>query len=136
MWARRPWWERWRRPWRPRSARREPSGDGDLARRVAALERWAAERELQVLTRRLVVVDPAGNERIVGDVVDGTAELSVGLPDRPPQRTGAVLFASPGTEGTEAGNGLQLWGSGDARVEVGLWSDGRRWQSGLHLDGD
>jgi hypothetical protein len=104
-----------------------------LNRRVTALEQLVATTSEELRTRRLVVVDGDGAERIVGAVVDGTAELSVVLGDPPPLRTGVVLFASPPSAVTDAGTGLQVWAEGDAQGELATWSDRAGWQTGVFL---
>lgn len=104
-----------------------------LSRRVTALERLVATTSEELRTRRLVVVDRDGAERIVGAVVDGTAELSVVLGDPPPHRTGVVLFASPPSPLTDAGIGLQVWAEGDAQGELASWSDRGGWRTAVFL---
>jgi hypothetical protein len=80
----------------------------------------------EIRTRRLVVVDDQGQERVVAQVVWGTAELRVGLPG-----TGSevVLFASPGRHGLDPGLGLQLWAGGQSVLELDAWpGPGGRWR--------
>ena len=105
-----------------------------LGRRVAALEQRVAGLADELRTGRLVVVAPDGTERIVAEVVDGTAELMVGLADRAPRRAGVVLFASPATPATAAGTGLQVWAEGDQQAELAGWSHRDGWRTGLFLD--
>lgn len=105
-----------------------------LTRRMDALEDRLAALAHELRTGRLVVVGPDGDERIVAEVVEGTAELTVGLGDAPPYRTGVVLFASRPTPVTDAGTGLQAWAEGDRRLELAAWSDADDWRAGLSLD--
>jgi hypothetical protein len=114
-------------------------GDVELALRALRAE---------VRTRRLVVEGGEGGEgtaRIVGDVVDGTAELRLELPGgRPGRRSAVVLFATPagaagagGRYGLGPALGLQLWAEGDALCEIDAWPDADgRWRAHLHLHGD
>lgn len=95
-----------------------------LTTRLARVEAALAELTKEVRTRRLVVVDDDGQERITGEIVRGTAELSVDLPGQPPGRRSSVLaFANPGDEelGLPPGLGVQLWLEGDAVDEFGAW---------------
>lgn len=88
----------------------------------------------EVRTRRLVVVDDHGDERIVGEVVNGQAELRVQLRSPTGRSTAVLLYAAPDGDTTPPGPGLglQLWAEGGARVEVNLWADGDRWLSEIH----
>ncbi|MHB1583358.1 MAG: hypothetical protein ACYCU7_05195 [Acidimicrobiales bacterium] len=99
-----------------------------------AVEERLAALAHELRTGRLVVVGPDGVERIVAEVVHGTAELTVGLGDARPQRTGVVLFASRPTPLTAAGTGLQAWTEGDQRIELAAWSDGDDWRAGWFPD--
>lgn len=98
-----------------------------LALRVERLEHAVAGRGDEVRTRRLVVVDHQGTERIVDEVVpDGSAEVRMDLPGQPAgARTALLLFANPGEEasGLPSGVGVQVWVDGDAVRELGAWSD-------------
>ncbi|MDA8318115.1 MAG: hypothetical protein M0010_23545 [Actinomycetota bacterium] len=97
--------------------RRLAALEADLA---AALGRLVAE----LRTERLVVVDKAGAERIVGEVVGGHAELRLDLPgSSPPRRSSVLVFSSaPGREPGEA-IGLQLWVEGDLALDLGVIRD-------------
>ena len=101
--------------------------DTTLERRVAQLELALSALGEELRTRRLVVADGDGQERIVGCVRRGTAELTVARPGCPEGQGGAVvLFANPGDEhlDLEPGVGLQLWAVGDVVQEVSSWTDG------------
>lgn len=99
------------------------NGNG-LESRIARLEAALANLSSEVRTRRLVVTDDRDGERIVAEVVGGTAELSVELPRcRPGRRSAVLVFANPHDEelGLPAGLGMQLWVDGDAVDEFGTW---------------
>lgn len=97
----------------------------DLAERLAALEAAMASLEIEVRTRRLVVTDDSGVDRIVGTVEHGTAELSllagVSALDG---RTELVAFAAGGDEalGLESRIGVQLRRRGDEVAELAAWA--------------
>lgn len=96
----------------------------DLTTRLARVEAALADLTNEIRTRRLVVVDDDGQERITGEVVRGTAELSVDLSGQPSGRRSSVLvFANPGDEELllPPGLGIQLWVQGDAVDELGTW---------------
>ena len=96
----------------------------DMAARLARVEAALSDLGHEVRTRRLVIVDDDGQERIVGEVVRGTAELSIDLPGQPHGRRSSVLvFANPGDEelALPPGLGVQLWVEGDAVDELGTW---------------
>jgi hypothetical protein len=108
-----------------RGARPGRRGPGALEQRVAALEAGLAAAldrlGAELRTARLVVIDGSGAERIVGEVVDGTAELRLDLPGTaPPRRTSLLVFASP--SGVEPGEavGLQLWVGGELALDLGI----------------
>lgn len=99
----------------------EPEG---VVTRLDRVEAVLAAITDEVRTRRLVVVDDDDQERITGEVVRGTVELSVDLPGQPPGRRSSVLvFANPGDEqlGLPPGLGVQLWVAGDAVDEFATW---------------
>ncbi|HVX22408.1 MAG TPA: hypothetical protein VHB02_13735 [Acidimicrobiales bacterium] len=133
-------------------------GGASIEARLAALERSIGAMATEITTGRLVVVDARGRPRLVAEVLEGTVELRVELPDRdqdgrPPAddpvrtagRTAAVLYATPAGGGVGGGGelglgpsvGLQLWADGDAVAELDAWPDGDgRWQAHLHPTGD
>jgi len=85
--------DRYRRPWSILRAgagrpRRSPA-PSDAERRLARLEAAVAALSLEVRTRRLVVCDSSGAERIVGEVVDGQTELRLSCGDQASQTAGS-----------------------------------------------
>jgi hypothetical protein len=129
----------------PAATQTEKTGtDEGMGARLDALERAVGALGAEVRTRRLVVVDDDGNERIVGEVVRATAEFRLELPGgESGTHTAVVLFASPVAMGIDpdegdlgATIGLHLWAEGDAITEVDAWpgEDGR-WRPHLHLSG-
>lgn len=129
-------------------AAERPEGTGEhegIAARLAALERAVGAMGVEVRTRRMVVVDNDGNERIVGEVCHATTELRLDLPGgEPGAHTAVVLFATPVAaepEPEEIGLGpaigIQLWAEGDAVTEIDAWLDhDGRWRPHLHLSGE
>lgn len=121
-----------------------PTWRGDVERRLAAVERLASGLDREVRTRRLVVHDDDGRERIVAEVVCDTAELRVELGgESPGERSAVVLVASPlvtGRDAADVGMGpaiaVQLWTDGETTVGLEAWPGGDgRWRPHLHLDG-
>lgn len=103
----------------------EAGAPDGLRERVERLEAAWAAWEHEVRTRRLVVVDGDGSPRIVGQVVNGVAELRVEIPVGPGHETMAALFAAPRAYdwGISSGVGLQLWVDGDCVHELARWAD-------------
>jgi hypothetical protein len=97
-----------------------------LTKRVRKLERAIEGQALEVRTRRLVVIDRDGAERIVGEVGGhGTAELRMDLPGcLPRRRSSVVMFANPGdlVYDLPPGVGVQLWLDGDAARRFDVWA--------------
>ncbi len=83
----------------------------------------------EIRTRRLVVVDDSGAERIIAEVANGQAELRVALSERGQPSTGALLYAAPNAGDIDLGPmlGLQLRADGNAYVEVNLSKEDDRW---------
>ncbi|MDA8292069.1 MAG: hypothetical protein M0Z33_10395 [Actinomycetota bacterium] len=105
------------------------SGSRLLAQRVAALERAATSLERELRTRRLAVVDSDGDERVVAEVVDGHAEVRLSVPGAPRgQASSVLLFATPRGGELGTGVGIQLWGDGDAVLELCAWDVDGRWR--------
>jgi len=80
---------------------RSPKGAGEhegLGPRLASLERAVAAMAAEIRTRRMVVVDASGSERIVGETRHGTAELRVENAGEDEERGKSAVptFASPG----------------------------------------
>jgi hypothetical protein len=121
-----------------------PAWRGEIEQRLAVVEGHLGRLGLEVRTTRLVVEDGEGRERIVGEVVGGTAELRVELGDEfPAERSGVALAASPlvtGRDATDDGMGpavaVQVWADGDPVIGIEAWPDeGGRWRPHLHVDG-
>jgi hypothetical protein len=90
----------------------------------------------EVRTRRLVVVDDQGDEQVVGEVVNGQAELRVQLRSPVGRSTTVLFYAAPdgGTTPLAPASAFSF-GQKGGRVEVNLWADGDRWFSDIH-EGD
>ncbi|HVC25449.1 MAG TPA: hypothetical protein VND23_06820 [Acidimicrobiales bacterium] len=102
------------------------------AARLDSLERAITAIEREVRTRRLVVVDDDGDERVVAEVADGHAELRLDLPrGQRGQRSSVLIFATPPSAELGEGVGLQLWGDGDSLLELCAWRSGGRWNAQL-----
>jgi hypothetical protein len=104
--------------------------------RLATVERAVAAWGTGVHTRRLVITDEGGAERIVGEVVNGNTELRIELTgERPENDASVVIYACPDPDGLGSAIGVQLWAAGNAVAELNAWpgADGR-WRSGVHVD--
>jgi hypothetical protein len=95
------------------------SGVNDLASielqsRVAALERAVAAHEAEVRTRRLVVVDDTGAERLITAVGESFAEVRLSVGGRR-RRLDVVLVAAREPSDPRAGAtaGVEVWFDGD-----------------------
>jgi hypothetical protein len=114
---------------------------GGMERRVAALEAYLVALADETRTRRLVVHDDEGRERIVAEVADGTAELRVELAESPGRRSAVVVVAgplltgrSPGDDGVGPAVALQVWADGDTVIGLDAWPGaGARWQPHFHV---
>lgn len=98
----------------------------DLEGRLERLEAAQAALGAEIRTRRLVVTDGEGTDRIVGEVVGTTAELRLGLPGSPEgRRTSVLVFANPGDKAVAlgCGVGLQVWLEGDVVHELAAWRE-------------
>ena len=80
----------------------------------------------EVRTRRLVVVDDDGHERIVGEVVSGYAELRLDLPGTAPERSTSLLLFASDVRGNDQGPslGFQLWIDGDSVLGFSAHEEG------------
>lgn len=99
-----------------------------VGERVAALEAALRRMDHEIRTRRLVVTDSDGSDRIVGEVVDGHAELRLDLPGTAaPARSSVLVFSAPERGELGEGVGIQLWLRGETVLEVAAWreTDGR-----------
>lgn len=102
-----------------------------LAIRVSAIEGALLAMTQEVRTRRVVVIDESGEERLVGEVVGSTAELRVEVgrgsrADRSTDRAAVVLHAGidRGTGNSDNGDGVDA-GAGEPAVgEEGRRADG------------
>lgn len=110
---------------------------------MAAVETRLAALGDELRSRRIVVHDDEGRDRIVGEVVANTAELRVELGSGPGERSAVVIVASslvagrgPEDDGMGPAVALQLWTKGQAAIELDAWpgEDGR-WQPHVHLGG-
>ncbi|HVX22752.1 MAG TPA: hypothetical protein VHB02_15495 [Acidimicrobiales bacterium] len=98
--------------------------EGAIEERLRRLEAFMLRSGTEVRTRRLVVTDDDGRERIVGEVVGTTAELRVDLPEGMTDGRSSVLcFANPGDPDLQLGWGLgvQLWVEGDIVDQMTDW---------------
>jgi hypothetical protein len=78
--------------------------------------------ELETRTRRLVVVDSEGYERIVGEVVNGHAELRLDLPGTAEgHRSSVLLFTRVRDRDIGPGLGVEVWLNGDSVLALGAW---------------
>ena len=95
-----------------------------LEARVAAIERSMGELDGEVRTRRLVVVDADGTERIVASAGESFAEVRLSIGDRR-RRLDVAVFAArepPGADGSSIG-GLEVWLDGDHLGGLTLTAD-------------
>lgn len=108
----------------------EPAGSEPPAH-LAATEAVLAGLAQEVRTRRLVVVDDRGRERIVAELVGDDAFVRLDLVRREGEgTTGLVLSATDG--GDTASLGVEFWAEGNSVGGFDVWRgpDGR-WQSDL-----
>jgi hypothetical protein len=97
----------------------------DLDARIGALERALAQLSLELRTRRLVVLDEHGSERIVGEIVAGHCELRLDLPgESATPRSSLLVYSSPERHELGEGVGLQLWAGGDTVWDLAVWREG------------
>jgi hypothetical protein len=104
--------------------------------RVRRVEAQVAALRSEVRTGRLVIDDGHG-ERIVAELRHGVAELRIDLGTGEPYRTsGVVIFAASAADDLPAALGVQLWGDGDALVELNISEDlvARRWRADVQLE--
>jgi hypothetical protein len=104
--------------------------------RLVALEEAVASIATAVSTRRLVVADGDGRERLVAEVRGSTVELR--LVSHGPGTADAVasvlLHASDGGGELGPAAGVQLWAHGEAIVEIDAWPDDTgRWEPHVRL---
>ncbi len=128
-------------------------GDGAVLARLERAEAVIAALAAEVRTRRLVVCDDAGDERIVADVAGGHAQVCVVaghlrhattprspgasppavLPgpecgcvqaDGTPPTTEVVMFAAPGHTGMGPLAGVQIWAEGAVIATIEVGADG------------
>jgi hypothetical protein len=97
---------------------------GAIEERLRRLEAFMLTPPEEIRTRRLVVTDADGRDRIVAEVVGTTAELRVDLPEGTTDGRSSVLcFANPGDPEMDLGWGLgvQLWVEGNIVDEMTDW---------------
>lgn len=90
----------------------------ELERRLAALEEQMERLRVEVVARRLVVVDDLGRTRLVVRPSDDATELRLlfdGLE--------LLLFVVHGRDGWARGAGVQVWDSGNIVHEHAWWED-------------
>jgi hypothetical protein len=118
-------------PWRKGIERRLNA----LERRIAGQEEMTAAASDEVRTRRLVIVDSDGTQRIVGEIASGCAELRIELPGEPGSHSGVVIYAIAGDERVPAASiGIQLWARGDSVAEFEASpDDSGEWRPTLNL---
>lgn len=118
---------------------RRPAGPGTDGRPVH--EPVSAVDEVR--TRRLVVCDDQGHERIVAEVRNGQAQLRLSFvgPSPEVQRDGpstvpratVLVFACPADGDLGPLAGLQVWADGDVVAAVEAWRDGSGpWRAAVH----
>jgi hypothetical protein len=95
-----------------------------LTGRIEALESALQHLGREVVTRKVVVLDPDSRTELVAEVVDGVLELRVGLvSEEPGRRTELLCFAAPARDELPGGVGVQLWANGDVANESCWWDD-------------
>ena len=139
-------------------------GERALLARLQRAEAVIAALAAEVRTRRLVVCDEAGDERIVADVDGGHAQVCVvaghlrhatgprrleGSPpavlpgpgrggaqaDGTPPTTEVVMFAAPGHTGMGPLAGVQIWAEGVVIATIEVGADGLGgWQGVIYPD--
>jgi hypothetical protein len=96
---------------------RAPSGDPApielLHSRLESLERIVAAQQAEVRTRRLVVVDETGTERVVTDVGTSFAELRLRIGARRPLDVVLVAAHEPSDPAAGSTAGIEVWLDGD-----------------------
>jgi hypothetical protein len=107
------------------------------ASRLATLEALVAGLADEVRTERLVVIDPAGRERLTAQVEGSTVVLCVGLGEAEGDRDASAVIYAQDDPDLGPGVGLQLWAAGDSVVEVSATRQaGRRWHVVVNGPGD
>jgi len=101
-------------------------GSPDREDRLAGLEAAVAAMAAEIHTKRLVVMDDDGRDRIVAEVAGTVAEVRLDLPagDRHPAMS-VLVFANPGDADLDLGPGVgvQLWVDGEEVTRLVAWSD-------------
>lgn len=109
---------------RRRGLRRVRARVGVLERRIDALDAWREALSREVRTARLVVEDRApapAAARLVASAEGARVELRLEHAPGAAGRSDLVAFVDAGDADFGAGHGLQLWGAGDALVELNAW---------------
>lgn len=84
----------------------------------------------EIRTRRLVVVDDGGAERIVAEVAGSMAEVRVALPDVDGHTGSVQIYAAEHDGQGDLGPmlGLQVWADGNVRAGIDVWPEDGRWR--------
>jgi hypothetical protein len=85
----------------------------------------------ELRTQRLVITDAQGQPRIVAEVVDGVAELTVVSED---PATNVLVYAGPVTAQGTGGLGVELFVRGNSVARVHAWADGPDWHWSVAAD--
>lgn len=93
-----------------------------------------SEASAEIRTRRLVVVDDVGNERITLEVDEfDVAQVSVvPMPPPPGSTTAVVLFAIPASDRSGTGVGVELWCDGNSVGGINAWFEDGDWHAAVH----
>jgi hypothetical protein len=88
----------------------------------------------EVRTRRLVIVDDDGTDRIVAEVRRSIAEVRVALPDIDGHTGSVQIYAAEHDGKGELGPmlGVQAWADGNVRAGIDVWLEEGRWRSTVY----
>lgn len=122
-----------------RTGKRVSDGpDRDEFTRIEQLERAVHTFQEVVRTRKLEVIDDEGAARIVGEVVDGAAELRLHLvAGHKAQEASVVIYCCPDRDDLGAALGIQIWAGGNVIAELDVWEHRPgSWRQHLHVTDD